>query len=151
AAANLFRQIKLCRASDGMIVPATSDRFDSYSPAWGADGKWLYLLSDRNLKTIVESPWGNYQPEPFLDKTTKIYQLALIEGLRSPFAPADELHPKEEEKKESSTQPTSTAASSSQPASAPASQRAPAEVKIELAGLASRLIEVPLPPGNYGG
>jgi tricorn protease len=48
----------------------------------------------------VGSPWGNYQPEPFLDKKTRIYHLALREGLRSPFAPRDELHAEDDDKKE---------------------------------------------------
>jgi tricorn protease len=92
-AENRFRQIKLYSVLDGSITPLTTDRFDSYSPAWSPDGKWIYLLSDRNLKSVVQSPWGSYQPEPFLAKKTRIYQVALTKGLRSPFAPPDELHP----------------------------------------------------------
>ena len=78
---------------------ATTDRYDSDSPAWSPDGKWLYFLSDRNLRSIVGSPWGNYQPEPFLDKKSQIFMLALTRGLRSPFAAADELHQDEGEDK----------------------------------------------------
>jgi tricorn protease len=132
AADNLFRQIKLYGTADGKITALTSDRYESSSPAWSPDGKWLYLLSDRNLKSLVESPWGSYQPDPFLDKKTKLYQIALTEGQRSPFAPADELHPdkKEEPKKE------------------PAKSATP-EVKIDLAGIQARLLEVPVPAGNY--
>ena len=38
------------------------------------------------------SPWGSRQPEPFFDKQTKIYQVALKPGERSPFQPDDELY-----------------------------------------------------------
>ena len=78
----------------------TSDRFNSGSPAWSSDGQWLYFLSDRNLQTTVYGPWGTRQPDPHFDRTVKIYQMALKKGLRSPFEPADELHPetKPEEK-----------------------------------------------------
>ena len=55
--------------------------------------KWMYFLSDRVLKTTVQSPWGPRQPEPLFDQPLKIYQLALMPGLRSPFLPPDELHP----------------------------------------------------------
>jgi tricorn protease len=98
AADNLLRRIKLYSVADGKVTVLTTDRFESYSPTWSPDGKWLYFLSDRTLKSIVDSPWGSYAPEPFLDKKTKIYQLALSPELRSPFAAPTEL---DEEKKES--------------------------------------------------
>jgi tricorn protease len=135
AADNNFRQVKLYRVADGSAVTVTSDRYDSYSPAWSSDGKWLYLLSDRHLKSVVPSPWGSYQPEPFLDRKTKIYHIALTDGLRSPFAPADELSPAEDDE----------AAGKKKGSDKPAAPR----VRIDVAGLADRLIEVPLPPGNY--
>ena len=45
------------------------------------------------LKTTIASPWGPREPEPHFDHAIKVYQLALTPGLRSPFLPADELHP----------------------------------------------------------
>jgi tricorn protease len=134
---NMFRRIKLYGVADGKTVFLTSDRYDSYSPAWGRDGKWLYLLSDRNLRTVVASPWGNYQPEPFLDKKTKLYHMALVDGLRSPFAPADELTPDKPER------PEKAGAGPKKPA-------APPRVRVELAGVARRLQPVPVAPGNNG-
>jgi tricorn protease len=126
--------VKLYSVATGKISPVTTERFDSYSPAFSPDGKWLYLLSDRNLKSVVASPWGTYQPEPFLDKKTKIYQIPLVPGLRSPFTPPTELDPveKEEPKKDDKKEP----------------QNVPV-VTIDLDGIAARLIPVPLPPGNY--
>lgn len=97
---NMFRVIKIWSAESGQVTQVTTDRFDSYSPAFSPDGQWLYFLSDRDLKTVVPSPWGPNQPDPFLDKTTKVYQLALQPGLRSPFQPKDELHQAEDKKKE---------------------------------------------------
>ncbi len=144
---NLFRVIRIYSVAENLKFDATSDRFDSFSPAWSPDGKWLYFVSDRNLTTLVESPWGNYQPEPFLDKTGKIFGLALRPGQRWPFQPSDELEPP--------GKPTGTSTSSSAPASAavtapsqPATS-APAPVTIVREGLMSRLFEAPIPPGNY--
>ncbi len=124
-AGNLFRQVKVYCVADGTVTTLTTDRYDSYSPAWDPDGHWLYFLSDRNLKTSVEDPWGSYQPEPFLDKKTKIFQIALTEGLRSPWLPKDE------------------AASDDKPANAAD------DVKIDLKGIQKRLIETPIAAGNY--
>jgi tricorn protease len=134
---NMFRRVKLYGVAESKTAFLTSDRFESSSPAWSPDGKWLYLLSDRNLRTVVPSPWGNYQPEPFLDKKTKIYQIALTEGLRSPFAPADELSPDKPDKADKAKNGLKKPSP-------------PPRVRIELAGIERRLIPVPVPPGNYG-
>ena len=133
---NLFRQIKLYSLADGKMTAVTTDRYDSFSPSFSPDGKWLYFLSDRHLKSVVESPWGTYQPEPFLDKKTKIYQLPLVSGTRSPFSPTTEVdgQRKEENKEEKKDEKKELAA--------------PA-LTIDLDLIASRLIPVPVPPGNY--
>src|SRR5207302_9995948 len=91
--------------------------------------------------SIVDDPWGNYQPEPFFDKKTKIYHLALAEGLRSPFAPADELNP--EPKKPAEKEPDKQAPDKNE-----VKPTVP-DVKIERAGIQARLQEVPVPPGTY--
>jgi tricorn protease len=137
-AANLFSQVKLYGLESGKVTAATTDRFNSTSPAWSADGKWLYFLSDRNLRSIVPGPWGNYQPEPFLDKKTRIYLLALTPGQRSPFEPADELAPPKDKKKHKKESKKEEEKASPPPA-----------VTIDLGGIQVRLREVPVPAGNY--
>lgn len=100
---NSYQQLKLFNVESSAIQPITSDRYNSGNPVWSTDGKWLYFLSDRNLKSTIRSPWGPRQPQPHFDRTVKIYELALTTGLRSPFLPPDELHPdspkKDDEKK----------------------------------------------------
>jgi len=169
AANNQFQQIKIFNVATGEIRPITSDRYDSVNPTWSSDGKWLYFLSDRMLKTTVESPWGPRQPDPFFDHQVKIYQLALVPDLRSPFLPPDELHPdseaKPEEKKtddKTRDQQSAEAAKSSDASKKPVDEKkedqnaakkdekkAPPEVKIDFGDMSLRLSEVPVPPGNY--
>ena len=84
-------RIMLYSLATGEATPATSDRVISESPAFSPDGKWLYFLSDRAFTSLVSSPWGPRQPEPFLDKPVKVYQIALADETRSPFQPLDEL------------------------------------------------------------
>ena len=81
-------------------APVTSDRFESSDPVWSPDGKWLYFLSRRHFQSVVPSPWGLRNPEPFFDRQDQVYALALQKGLRSPFLPGDELQPREEPKKD---------------------------------------------------
>ena len=132
AAPNQYAEIRLLQVSTGETHTITSDYYDSTSPAWSADGKWIYFLSDRDLKTTVPSPWGPRQPDPHFDRSDKIYELALTPGLRSPFAPADELHPAEQSSAKNDKEKSSAVT-----------------VKIDFDGLADRLSEVPAPPGNY--
>ncbi len=140
SATNTFDQLKVLNVATGAIEAITSDRYNSGNPAWSADGKWLYFLSDRMLMTTVRSPWGARQPDPNFDKSMKIYELALTPGLRSPFASVDELHPEKPEKKEEQKPEKQ----------AEGKKEGGVTVKIEFAGLASRLSEVPAPAGNYG-
>lgn len=171
-------QLHLYSLESGVSTPVTSDRVISGNPAFSPDGKWLYFLSDRHFNSLVSAPWGPRQPEPFLDKTTKIYQLALGLETRSPFQAPDELEsdrkPAEskEEKKpepEKPAEPTPAGALAAAAQEKPAAEKEPekpaapavAETKpapaakgpkplvVVLDGIMERLWEVPVPAGNY--
>jgi len=177
-AANTFSQIKVLNANTGAIETLTSDRYNSEAPAWSSDGKWLYFLSDRMLRTTTGSPWGPRQPDPNFDRSMKVYELALTPGLRSPFLPADELHPdsaaskdekKPDEKKSDDKRPDDKPKADDAKVDAKTADGKPAadaksdeakktgdakkpqvKVNIDFGNLAARLSEVPVPPGNYG-
>jgi tricorn protease len=127
-----FGRIWLYGVAQGQRTALTSDRSDSYSPAFTPDGKWLYFLSDRTFQSLVGAPWGPRAPEPFFDRQTKIYALALVPGLRSPFLPATEVAP---------PTPADTGAKA-RPAATP-------PVAVDLADIQQRLTELPLPAANY--
>ncbi|MEM7586528.1 MAG: S41 family peptidase [Acidobacteriota bacterium] len=132
---NFMGQIRLHSVETESDTAVTSDRFNSFDPAWSPEGDWLYFLSDRHLVSLADSPWGLYQPQPFLDGKAKIYQVALRKGLRSPFAPVTELAPEPPKPSED------------EGGKRPAKPR-PERIEIELEGLSRRLWEVPVPPGN---
>lgn len=175
AASNQVQQVHLYRLEDASHVAVTSDRVESYSPAWSPDGKWLYFLSDRVLRSLVSSPWGVRQPEPFFTETTKIYALALTKDQRWPFVPKNELQTdkeddkkdeKDKKKEEKKEAPTEEKKSSDEKPKTHETEKADKDeaksekkekdkkpkiepVKIDLDGLAGRLFEVPIPAGNY--
>jgi tricorn protease len=128
------------------ITAVTTDRYDSSDPAWSPDGKWLYFLSNRTFSSLVPGPWGSRQPEPFFDRQTKIYQLALTRGERSPFQAEDELHAataKDEKKPDEKTP------DDAKPDTKKSDDPATAKVTIDVEGIQQRLLEVPVPAGNY--
>ncbi len=152
-AANTSRRVFIQRVADGQRIGITSDRMESFSPAWSPDGKWLYFLSDRDLHTSVESPWGPRQPEPFFDQVTKIYAVGLTKKERWPFLPADELHKgdqdkeKDKEKEEPKKEENKKGKKKAPPPEEEEGETP--EVRVEADGLASRLYEVPVEGGNY--
>ncbi|HET7631628.1 MAG TPA: S41 family peptidase [Gemmatimonadaceae bacterium] len=156
-ASNQLNQVWVYSVASGQSTPVTSDRYDSQSPAWSPDGKWLYFLSQRNFQTAVGSPWGSRQPEPYFPDQTEVYALALVKGERSPFAADNEL-----------TNPVGGLAMSDSGSSPGDSARAgrgargargagegggaaraPVQVNIDLDGIAERLIQVPIRAGEY--
>jgi tricorn protease len=171
-------QIQLYNLETKKTTPVTSDRVISSDPAFSADGKWLYFLSERSFTSLTPSPWGPRQPEPFLHKPTKIYLLALADQKRSPFQPTDELSAeerkelakdekkpdpakpevaKEEEKREPSGTATAEkkaekadeAPRKSESGATAEKKRERPELKIELEGIMDRLWEVPVPASHY--
>ena len=139
-AGNTFQQIQLYDAETGTTTPLTSDRQNSFGIAWDPAGEFIYFLSDRNLRTLVGAPWGWRQPEPYFDRAIEIFEVALRKGLRSPFAPADELHPAAAD---------TAAGGSGRRASGGRAAGAATPVRIDLDGLALRVRRVPVPAGNY--
>jgi len=152
AAENRFLQIKAYDVESAAAQAITSDRYNSMSPSWSSDGKWLYFLSDRSLNSTVRSPWGPRQPDPHFDRAVKLYELALRPNLRSPFLAPDELHPDTTAKSDDKTSeenPAAPGGKSAKRAEAKKPQPKP-ETRIDFADLNSRLNEVPVPAGNYG-
>lgn len=162
-ATNSYRQVHLYQVEEATHLVATGDRVESYSPAWSPDGKWLYFLSDRSLRSLVPSPWGPRQPDPAFLESTKLYQLALVKGLRSPFRAKDELQPDDEkkaedkkpanaekaDKKEDKGASVETPADPKADSATRTNKAASIQVKIDPEGLATRLEEIPVPAGNY--
>ena len=106
----------------------TSDRYESYSPAFSPDGRWLYFLSDRNFVATPGSPWGDRNMGPIFDRRTRIYALSLQPGNTFPLEPRTELRDTKPAEEEGEDQP-----------------------RIVFQGLASRLFEVPVRSGNFSG
>ncbi len=117
----------------------TTDRLNSYDPEFSSDQKWLFFASERHLKTSISSPWGTRQPEPYFDKTTKLYALALNEAERLAFLEPDGWS---DEKKEEAKANTSDSKVKTD------SKPAPAMLNVDWAAAAKRLYEVPLAGRN---
>ena len=130
---NTMAQLYLYGLASGTSFPITTDRANSNYPAWSPDGKFIYFLSDRSFTTLVGSPWGPRQPEPYFDASEKLYHIALQKGTRSPFKPDDELVAKTDKEDEKENGGDKVI------------------VQVDKEGIIERIQEVPLKPGNYRG
>lgn len=149
-----YAQIYLHGLADAKTIAVTSDRAPSTSPAWSPDGKWLYFLTERHLESSVQDPWGNRAPQPYYDKTSEIYQLALVPQPRSPFELTDEVTALTAEKDKPADDPKPAAkdektAADSKPDAKTEAKPDPVKVVIDFNGLPQRQWKPPLPAGNY--
>ncbi|WP_222708388.1 S41 family peptidase [Alkalisalibacterium limincola] len=124
-------QLTLYTLADGRVQALTSERYDSFAPAFSPDQQWLYFLSNRNFEATPGAPWGDRNMGPMFDRRARIYALALQPGNRFRLQPRDELA-------------DSGAAGGDGDGDDKAAPRA-----IAREGLADRLFEAALPAGNY--
>jgi tricorn protease len=133
--ANGNNAIYLYQVPQQKVHQITDARFSDREPVFDQNGKYLYFVSDRTFQPSIIGPelGINFQ------NTTRVYAFTLQKETPSPFAPeSDEEKPKEDAPK--------TAAGST-PAPAPP---APASMKVDIEGMADRILTLPPPPGNYG-
>ncbi|WP_350976770.1 S41 family peptidase [Shewanella sp. AC34-MNA-CIBAN-0136] len=125
-------QIVLYSINESKSQTLTTDKYESFSPSFSHDGKWLYFLSNREFKANPGSPWGDRNMGPIFDKRTQVFALALDAKASFPFAKPTELTVNKDAKKADSKD-----------------QDTPAKVKVEWDGLNQRLWQVPVDAGNY--
>ena len=142
---NTMGQIKIYNIANGTSFDLTTDRANSSNPQWSTDGAFIYFLSDRSFTSLVESPWGTRQPEPYFDAKEKLYHISLKKGMRSPFREKDELEKvtKEEKKEEKSSK------SKKEDKNKVEKEKKEVIVTIDQEGIQQRIMEVPIKPGNY--
>lgn len=121
-------QVVLYSLKDDKSQALTTDKYESFSPAFSDDGQWLYFLSNRAFTATPSSPWGDRNMGPVFDKRGEIFALALTPEVRFPFNKPNEL--------------TSKAADSKD-------EDEPKQTKVTWEGLSERLWQVPVQAGNY--
>ena len=140
AVENTHNVIYLYSLSDRKTSPVTASFEDSWVPVFDPGGKYLYFLSNRDYNEVL----GVFDFEFSNPKATRVYVVTLRADLPSPFAPqSDESGPKkppaaggtkDEKKPEETTE----------------MREVPKDFRIDLAGLADRVIALPIPPSRIG-
>jgi tricorn protease len=104
--------------------------FHDREPTWSPDGKYLAFLSERTINPYLD----RLDAETIIDRAAKPYLVLLSKETHSPFLPGEK---DEEDKGEKGEKP---------------GKKAPqVKVTLDLEGIEERIVEVPVPAGNYGG
>ncbi len=138
------------QSKEGSLL--TSDKYNSYDPAFSPNGDWLYFLSDRAFTPSTRSPWGDRNMGTSFDSKTLIYAYALKEDAAFPFQQPNELAMLEEEPEADDAEPESAetaAEDNGEDVSIEAEEISTPVNVIDWQGLSKRLWQVPTSADNY--
>lgn len=139
---DLRSRIMLYGVDSGKSLLLTSDKYESYSPAFSHDGNWLYFLSDRNFVASPGHPWGDRNTGSNFDRRTEVYAYALNDDAEFPFQAPSELAQDKKSKKDDGKAKKDKDKDKDEDASK--------MIQVHWDGLKSRLWKVPVESGNYG-
>ena len=158
--ANHLHAIFLYSVETGQSTQVTNEIADSRMPAFDREGKYLYFLASTNSGATSD---GLDMTSDLYDVTSNIYAAVLAADQASPIAPEldDEKpvsEPKPDAKKDSDEKPggegenKDSAYPGDEKPKADAAKAAPKPVKpikVDLAGIESRIVALPLPGADY--
>ncbi len=132
---------------DKKSYPVTEEWFDSFSPCFSSNGKYLFFVSDRTFNPSYNNLEWNHA---YFD-LAKIYGITLRSIDKSPFAPkSDEAgiidmnNPMKKDEKKDDKKSDSKSDSK-------ADNKAVDSMVVDFAGIVNRTFEVPGSSGNYFG
>jgi len=123
--------LQLYGLEDGKTTEVTDGWFDSYGPAFSADGKYLFFISNRNFTpTYGQLEWNHVYRD-----LASIFLVTLAADTKSPFEPkSDEVKigPAEKEKTDQKKE-----------------SEAGVTVRVDLKGIGSRIAGLPISGSSY--
>jgi len=135
-----YSSIYLYDTADGSIHEVTGPDTDDDSPVFDPDGRYLYFLSHRAVNPLLgEQDWDNVEA-----KNTRPYMVLLRKDVENPFLDREGLPSDDKDKaKEDDDKKEKDEKAGKDETLKP--------VKIDLEGLADRVVEIPVPRGSYFG
>ncbi|GAA5136768.1 S41 family peptidase [Thalassotalea piscium] len=130
-------RVLLYSLAEDKQVTLTSDKYNSFSPAFSPDGNWIYFLSDRAFTASPSSPWGDRNLGTMFDRRTEVFAYALKKDAQFPFQTPNELMKNSDENNEKSD------TKKDKP------KKASKANLVDWKGLTNRLWQVPVASGNY--
>jgi tricorn protease len=152
------RQIRLARLADREVVDVTPPRFDDQDPVFTLDGKYLAFLSNRTFDPVYDAQLFDLGFLPGV----RPYLVTLAADTPSPFAPELNGRPTKPEEKDKTkdkgkgSKKVGNGADGADGAGSGAGKEdadtdadAVEPVRLDLEGLAARIVPFPVQAGNY--
>ena len=137
-ASNDMSVVYLCNLETGREYPVTEKWYNSASPAFSADGKYLFFTSERDLNPIYSRVEWNFA----YGDMSAVYMVMLAADTPSPLLPKDGNTGKEK--------PAEKSADKSKDDKAKGNDSA-VRVTVDPDGIFGRIIKLPIRPGRYSG
>ncbi|TAK60715.1 MAG: protease [Bacteroidetes bacterium] len=131
-------KIYLYSLESGNSTEVTDGWYDASQPAFSADGKYLFFVSDRDFNpTYSATEWNHSYGD-----MSKIYFVTLAKDTESPFKPkSDEVTIKEEKKEEKKDKKEKNGDDKK--------DEKAVTVKVDLDGIKDRTVALPIKAANY--
>jgi tricorn protease len=150
-----YASIYLYDTQEETTHPVTGATTDDGSPAWDPEGRYLYFASSRAINPILGTQdWDNVEA-----RNNKLYMVVLQADGKNPLLGTAGLPPAEEEEDENGDGDDADAKEKKKKDKKAGTEEEGAEkdekelepVKIDLDGLADRVLELPVSRGTYFG
>ena len=146
---NHLHALFLYSVDTGQSTQVTNEIADARLPAFERDGKYLYFTASTNEGPTSD---GLDMTSDLYQVTSNIYAVVLAANQASPIAPElDDEKPaeKEEAKKEEGKKEGAEAKEAKGDEKTPNAKAPVKPIKVDLQGIESRIVALPLPPGVY--
>ncbi|MBN1361048.1 MAG: PD40 domain-containing protein [Sedimentisphaerales bacterium] len=157
--ANRHGVVMIYDTNEAVVHPVTTDFYDSASPVFDAEGKYLFFSSNRSFDPI----YGDMDSTWIYPNSTQLYVVTLKEDTPSPLAPRSDEEEGEDDN-EDEGEKDKEVADPNDPNEVDGTQAQEDEedkeakgkdkaepVEIEFDGITDRIVELPIDAGNFGG
>lgn len=135
---NGFSVIYLYNLESGKTYPATDNWYESRSPEFSPDGKYLYFVSARDFNpTYSQTEWNHAYTN-----MTRVYLLTLAADTPSPFAPENDVVEPDEKPAQESAKPGEKGKKDGK-------EENGKSTKVDPEGILERIVALPISPMNY--
>jgi len=144
---NQFNKLMLYSLDTGKASEASNGMTDDFLPSFDPGGKYLYFISRRT----VNPQFGAFELDFQFRSTDRIYALGLSDTTLSPVAPKSDEESGDAGGKDGDKGKDAAAGKggAKDAKDAKTEPKPGALTRIDLAGLAGRCAEIPVPPGRY--
>jgi tricorn protease len=140
---SLYGEVKVWDSQTKKTYVASDPMFNASSPAWDPKGKFLYFLSERYINPYLDL----FEARFITDRATLPYVVALQADGTLPFAPRGDSDPAKPEEKKAEDKKGDKKTGEKEEKKDEEEKIEP--IRIDFEGLADRLVQVPVAPGDY--